>query len=163
MSLLENVGLQSATPTANIAPTSLVLGNTEPERAVRVDSASFWTTTIHDATTADRHTNAAAGTADSNAGKSMPYEMAQDDKHAGLSKDLARSTSKRTASFVIKTSMKELRYLIQVELKPAIEAVQRDEMGSMPQNLVEENARTMFIMGHCAESECIKNGPFLIL
>lgn len=84
-------------------------------------------------------------------------EIAHDDKLVGIDEEQSRKTSIRTYSPVITLSGEKLRYLIQLEVKSALEPAQREEVGSMSRNLVEETIRDVFATGSCVATEDIGN------
>lgn len=86
--------------------------------------------------------------------------MAQDDEHVGINEDQTHNTSKQTDLPLIVISREELRSLIQIEVKSAVEATQREEMGSMFRNLVEETICDVSATGYSATTECINNSFF---
>lgn len=81
-------------------------------------------------------TNAAAGAADPNTWATKLNKLAHDDSHAVSSDDQAYTTFKRTVSSVVVISEEELRSLVQIEAKSAVEAAHRKGMRSISRNLV---------------------------
>lgn len=136
--------------------TELFSWNSEPEQALCADSAILQPILNRDANTIGRHMNVAAVAADPKAWASASDETAHDSKHAVFSEDQTRKTFMVTDCFVITPSREELRFLIQVEVKLAIEAAYRGEMRNMFQNLVDETICDVFVMGYCAATEGLK-------
>lgn len=87
----------------------LLLRHSESDRAIRAYSASVRTITNRGATTTGRHTNAAASAEDQNAWALTLNEMANDEKHSGVSKNQTHNMSKRMGSNVIIISSKDLK------------------------------------------------------
>lgn len=79
------------------------------------------------ATPAGRHAKL-ADTSDPDAWANTLDALAHDDKRAGDSEDRIHTTDSRTDSPVIRICREELRPLIQVEVKSAVEVARRNEI-----------------------------------
>lgn len=106
-----------------------------------------------DGTTTVRHTNSAAGAADSNLWTTTLYEMVYNDQHASTSDDKTRDQSMRADSPILAQSREKLRPLVQVEVMSVVETVEREKMRVTSQDLVEKTICEVFAAGYCAVIE----------
>lgn len=114
----------------------LISRNSDRKGLLRANNASLQTIMKRGTTMTGRHSNSDADAANPNSCEFTLDEMANDDKHAGNSEDQNHDTSVETNSPIIKTSRVELRPLIQIEVKSAVETAQLREMKSTFRNLV---------------------------
>lgn len=117
----------------------------------------------HDAKKTGRHTSSATKAADPNLRTFKFVEMAQKIKLAGICRKRTYNASKSLDSFVITISTEKLRSLIQIKVKSAVDAAQRDEKGSMSRNLVEETICNVLATRPCAANKGFQSSFFSVL
>lgn len=140
-------------------PIKLPSENSESERALCADSASFRMALNRDATT-DLLISAALRAARSNTWASTLDKTSHYDKHVGIWKDRTSITLTRTNAPAITLAREELRSLKQVKEEIAVEASIRRKIKSKSRNFLEKAICNFFAARYCPATECIKNFSF---
>lgn len=83
--------------------------------------------------------------------------------HLGNIEDRMHTTPVSAESPVIRISRKKLRSLIQMVVKHVGETAQREKIRGMSRYLVKETLCDVFMSGHSAATDEIKNSSFTIL
>lgn len=113
-----------------------------------------------DETTIGRCNSTAAGAANASECASTLSETDHDGKHAGISEDRKLDAFKKRDSHVIMMNREELSSLVQVKVRSAVDATEREKMKSKSLSLFEETTWDVFTTGYCAATKSVKNPSF---
>lgn len=116
-----------------------------------------------DVTTTGCYAKSAASTADPNAPTNALIEIAHDSKYAGNGKDRFHTMLGRAVFPVIAKSREELKSLIELRVKSAVDTAQREEMRSMLRKMVGETIFHVIASRSCAATGGIKSSSFSFL
>lgn len=141
-------------------PMRLIFGNSKSERVPGAQRASFQRIMKRGATKTGRHASSAAGAVDPNNWPNPFDKRANNDKHAGNSKNRMYIIPERADYPIIRISREELRSQIQAEVKSPVETAQSEEVKHMCRNMVQETLCNVFTTKYCAATDSVNDSFF---